>query len=835
VRSTDDAESGWSEPTTVEAALLDPSDWAATWIGAPRTDGRVPRFRSVWDVPSPVRRARLYITACGVYVAELNGAPCSDHVLPPGWTSYHHRLRYQVLDVTDLLQRGDNTLDVTVGAGWYSGRLGFEGRGSHYGEGVALLAQLEVEHTDGTTSRIVTGDDWQVAPSEITSADLYDGQTTDARLEPGPEDWVAVVTFQPKVGRLEAAVGEPVRRLEELTPIEVITSPSGRTILDFGQNLVGRVRFTVDAGSGTEVTLRHAEVLEHGELCTRTLRTADATDRYTSAGDGPATWEPQLTFHGFRYVEVTGWPGDVDPDAFRALVCHSDMTRTGWFSCSHAGVTKLHDNVVWGMRGNFLDVPTDCPQRDERLGWTGDLQVFAPTAHFLFDIEGFVDSWLADLTADQADDGTVPLVVPSILDANPAAAGWGDAAVTVPWSSYLHRGDVDLLARQLPSMRRWVDRAIALAGPDRLWQEGFQFGDWLDPSAPGDRPAHGRTDPHLVATAYLARSTALLADACDVLGEVMAASHYGAVSAEVREAFNREYVTATGRLVSDSQTAHAMAICFDLLSEDHRGRAGDRLRSLVADGGFRIEAGFLGTPLVCDALTLAGHTDVAYSLLLQTEAPSWLYAVTMGATTIWERWDALLPDGTVNGDSMTSFNHYAFGAVADWLHRVVAGIEPVEPGYRRSRIAPRPGGRVTWAEGVLDTPYGRLSSRWELHGLEIRLDVEVPPSTAAQVDVPGGGGIHHVGPGRHSWVHTCPADEVARWVPTPTLDDPIGDLRADPVAWGVLVRHLPDVEMIPAGSDLDRMSLPGLLEKVGVDVPAETMAEVRRALAAITG
>ncbi len=411
---------------------------------------------------------------------------------------------------------------------------------------------------------------------------------------------------------------------------------------------------------GDEVIVRHAEVLEDDELGIRPLRAAKATDTYLVAGSGEEILEPALTFHGFRYAEVTGVP-ELRSEDIDAVVVGSDLRRTGWFTSSHELLNRFHDNVVWSMRGNFLDVPTDCPQRDERLGWTGDIQVFAPTAMFLFDTAGFLSSWLGDLRAEQHPDGSVPFVVPDVLrDHSPAAAAWGDAATIVPWVLYQRTGDRGILARQLPSMCRWVDKVAELAGPDLLWSGGFQFGDWLDPTAPPDHPGKAKADPDVIATAYLARSAQIVATAARVLHRLDVADQYAALARAVRTSFAHAYVTPGGRVLSDAQTVYALAIMWDLLpSEEQRDEAGRRLADLVRESGYRISTGFVGTPLVADALTTTGHADVAYRLLLQTECPSWLYPVTMGATTIWERWDSMLPDGSINPGEMTSFNHYA--------------------------------------------------------------------------------------------------------------------------------------------------------------------------------
>lgn len=806
-----DTASRWSEPAVVEAGLLDPSDWTARFV-TPRlpddetSEGEVgdrdgghgdssgnrgDRHGSSGDdnghngedatseppttppvlvrrevrIPAGAERARLYVTALGVYEVEINGATVGDHVLAPGWTSYHHRLRVETFDVTDLVRPGENAVGVWLAEGWYGGRLGWAGGRRVYGHQLAILAQLEVTRADGSIQTVATAADgtWRAHAGPIVASGIYDGETYDARREqpawssPGFDGsaWTPVVALERAPDGLVARTGPPVRRTELLEPVAVTTSPSGRTLVDFGQNLVGRVRLTVSGEAGTTVALRHAEVLMDGELCTEPLRVAEATDRYTLRGGEVETWEPRFTFHGFRYVEVDGWPGGGIPAAgdLTAVVCHSDMERTGWFHCSDERITKLHENVVWSMRGNFLDVPTDCPQRDERLGWTGDLCVFAPTATYLYDSAGFLASWLADLAADQHDDGVVPLVVPDALGGAFPAAVWGDAAVVVPWVLYQRSGDIGVLRDQYASMRAWVEHVVGLAGTSRLWNKGFQFGDWLDPAAPEAQPQSGRTNAHLVATAALCHSLDLLAEVAELIGEVGDAARYTALAAEVRQAFAVEYVAPSGLLVSDSQTAYALALRYALLPEDsQRQRAGKRLAKLVRWAGYRIATGFVGTPIVCDALTQAGEVATAYGLLLQTECPSWLYPVEHGATTIWERWDGIRPDGSLNGTSMNSFNHYALGAVADWLHRMVGGLVPAAPGYRHLRIAPRPGGGLSYATSRHRTPYGMAESSWRVEGDTLQVVAVVPPNTRATVVLPGAEGEQiEAGAGEHRW------------------------------------------------------------------------------------
>jgi alpha-L-rhamnosidase len=761
--------SAWSAPAEVEAA---PDTWTARFI-SPVTlgaeGGPAPVLTGTVELPGDIVRARLHATAHGVYSAELNGERVGDQELAPGWTSYQHRLRFQTYDVTGLVRPGPNRLDVLLGNGWWRGRLGFQGRRGLYGHRLALLAQLEVTTADGTVHVLATDGSWTASESGVLADDLYDGQRTD--LRPGPRATGPVEVVDADLGLLVAPDGPPVRVTGTLPAVKVWTSPAGKTLADFGQNLVGRLRLRVRGlTAGDEVVVRHAEVLEDNELGVRPLRTARATDAYVLAGPEEAVLESTLTFHGFRYAEVTGVPG-LRAEDLEAVVLGSDLRRTGWFESSHELLNRFHDNVVWGMRGNFLDVPTDCPQRDERLGWTGDIQVFSPTASFLFDSAGFLTSWLKDLAAEQQKDGSVPFVIPDVLrQPGPATAAWGDAATIVPWVLYRRTGDRGLLEQQLPSMRAWVDRMAELAGPDRLWTGGFQFGDWLDPTAPPESPFQAQADPDVIATAHLARSAEIVARAAEVLGDTAQARRYDLLAAQVRAAFAREYVTTAGRVLGDAATTYALALQWSLLpTEAQRKHAARRLADLVRTAGFRIGTGFVGTPLMTDALTDAGEPDLAYRLLLQTGCPSWLYSVTMGATTVWERWDSMLPDGSINPGEMTSFNHYALGAVADWLHRRVAGLAPAAPGYRRLLVRPVPGGRLTSASARHLTPYGEASVSWQRGDGRLTLTVTVPVGATAEVHVPGAATPVEVRHGTHEWTVTDPSATEPELSAEPTI------------------------------------------------------------------
>ncbi|GIM95965.1 alpha-L-rhamnosidase [Paractinoplanes toevensis] len=818
VRVGDDTTwSGWSEPAVAEAGLLDTADWTARFV-SPRDiaglEAPAPILANSIELPGEVVRARLYATAHGLYVARINGERVGDEQLAPGWTAYRHRLRYQTHDVTALLHEGRNDVEILLGNGWFRGRLGFQGRRAIYGDRLAALAQLEVTLADGSTHVLNTDGSWTARESRIVADDLYDGQSTDlTRAEGGP---TPVDVLDADLSLLVAPDGPPVRITEVVPARTVTTSPSGKTLVDFGQNVVGWVRLRTKATG--EVTIRHAEVLEDGELGVRPLRTADATDTWILDGT-ETTLEPELTFHGFRYAEVTG--AEVTTADIEAVVVGSDLRRTGWFDSDHELLNKFHDNVVWGMRGNFVDVPTDCPQRDERLGWTGDIQVFSPTASFLFDTAGFLGSWLADLAAEQYKDGSVPYVIPDVIRRpGPATAAWGDAATIVPWVIYQRTGDRDLLERQLPSMRGWVDRMAALAGDNLLWAGGFQFGDWLDPTAPPADPFRAKADPDVIATAHLARSAEVVALAAEVTGDADTAREYAELAAKVRDAFAREYVTPDGRVLSDAATTYALALQWALLPEpEQRKHAGGRLADLVRTAGFRISTGFVGTPLMTDALTDAGHPGLAYRLLLQTGCPSWLYPVTMGATTVWERWDSMLPDGSINPGEMTSFNHYALGAVADWLHRRVAGLAPGAPGYQLIEVRPLPGRALRRAEARHLTPYGEASVAWRRDGGELRVDLTVPVGATAVVTLPGQDQQIEVRHGQHHWTLPDPYAHEEQ----PAADPSIRQLMDHQPSWDRVVSAAAE-----AGVAADEAALADRL-KPFLDAPATQIVDAATA------
>ncbi|UAJ79747.1 glycoside hydrolase family 78 protein [Leifsonia sp. ZF2019] len=782
VRSGDDAPwSEWSAPALVEAGVLDAAEWTAHAIGpGPQPDdrdGRPALLRQEFTAPAGLARAVLRATAHGVFEAEINGRRVGDDALAPGWTAYKHRLRVVSYDVTDLVEPGANAIGAWLGDGWYRGRIGFEGGVRElYGDRTAFFAELELTAADGSRTVVVTDGSWLTHPSPIVRSGLYDGEKFDATEHlPGwsragfdAVGWTAAEVLPLDTALLVAPDGPPVRCTAERTPVSITPLVGGRLLLDFGQNLAGRLRIrSASSTAGETIALRHAEVLQGGELYTRPLRQAASVDAYVADG-GPIDWEPRFTIHGFRFAEVSGWTGDPRDLEVVARVYHSDMTRTGTFESSNPLVNRLHENVLWSMRSNFVDIPTDCPQRDERLGWTGDIQVFTPTAAGLFDVSGFLASWLKDVAAEQLPDGTVPWYVP-VVPGGPywtpirPGAVWGDAAVLTPWDLYRHYGDRQVLADQYASARAWVDLVEREAGPSRLWESGQQLGDWLDPTAPPEDPTVATTDKYLVATAYFEHSARILGRIASELGRDEDAARYATLADEVRVAFRAKHMMPGGTLVNHAQTAYALAIAFDLFDADELAAAGESLRDLVASNGYRIGTGFAGTPLIANALSAAGQTAAAYRLLLERECPSWLYTVLSGGTTIWERWDSQLPDGTVNPGEMTSFNHYALGSVAAWMHDTIAGIAPLEPAFRRFRVAPQPGGGLTWARRTLETPYGEVAAAWTLTDGVFDLVVDVPTGTTAEVVLPSGA-TTTASPGRYRFAEPASITEP---VPVP--------------------------------------------------------------------
>lgn len=659
-----------------------------------------------------------------------------------------------------MIQSGKNVLGVYVAEGWFAGRLSNEERRHFWGDKLGVISQLILNYDDGTTGKIFTDKDWiYKTGGPVTLAEIYDGEDFDARIslnnwtEPRnatKKVWTNV-HVKPLISKLRAPDGPPIRRIETVEPASVTTSGKHTHIIDFGQNLVGWLKVTVTGAAGHQITFTHAEALEHGKFTTRPLRTAKQLDRLTLSGER-ITWEPRFTFHGFRYVEVKNWPGKMEDlrSNITAVIIHTDMQRIGRFSSSNELLNKLHENVRWSMRGNFVGIPTDCPQRDERLGWTGDIQAFAPTASFLYDCSALLKSYLRNLALEQTSGGVPPIVSPNALPGfHAATAIWGDALVHVPYAVYLATGDKAILSVQLASMLLWLDQGVDRSARDMLWNpDGFQFGDWLDPNAPPEDAGRAMTDKNLVADAFLIASTDLVIEISRILNKPSLVSFYEAQVNWLRQAFTRRY-TLGARPDIDTQTAYALALHFDLLATIPQiENATLRLRELITKSKYRIATGFAGTPIIGHALTRVNQTPLFYKMLLEKECPSWLYPVTMNATTIWERWDAMLPNGDINPGSMTSFNHYALGSVANWIHGVVGGLKIIEAGWKQFSVKPIPGGDLIWAKISLESPYGLIKCEWEIIEGLVKATIVVPPNTRAEIALPGLKG-RWVGSGMH--------------------------------------------------------------------------------------
>jgi alpha-L-rhamnosidase len=759
VWDADGQPSEWSEAAWWEMGLLDRSDWQAEWLqgmlaGGPRTSSPVPFFRTTFTLDKPVASARLYASALGVYEPHLNGRVVGDDVLAPGWTDYAIRVQYQAYDVTEQLRQGENVLGAIVGDGWYCGYISWIDR-QRYGDRPRFLAQLQITFEDGSQQTIVTNTDWKACYGPILESDMQMGESYDARQElrgwdaPGYDDsrWLPIETFDPGEIELNGMRGPTVKRIRELTPISDPRSHSHhhgtRWIFDMGQNMVGWVRLKISGPAGTTITLRFAEVLNpDGSLYTENLRRARNIDQYTLRGEGEEVWEPRFVFHGFRYVEVIGYPGKQPPprDLLTGIVIHSEMEQTGTFHCSNPLLNQLQHNIEWGQRGNFVDVPTDCPQRDERLGWTGDAQVFISTAAFNMDVAGFFTKWLRDLEDAQSPDGDYPKYAPAFGEGANGGPAWSDAGTICPWTIYQVYGDTSVLAERYASMQRFIAFLETTSKDGRRNYPGYPhwqgFGDWL--ALDGSVNTFGITSKELLGTAFFAHSARLMSQIAEVLGKTADAKRYQKLFERVRKAFQNHFITPDGLLAAQTQTAYVLALHFDLMPEELRPQAAAELVRDIRQRGNLLSTGFVGTPYLNFVLSETGHLDVAYDLLLQTRWPSWLYSVTQGATTIWERWDGWTHDRGFQSPGMNSFNHYAYGAIGAWMYAVVAGIalDPQQPGYRHIIMRPRPGGGLSNVSASLRSMYGLISSAWTLKGDAFDWEIAVPCNTTATVFVP---------------------------------------------------------------------------------------------------
>jgi len=733
-----------------------------------------PIFGKTFAIDKKVKKARLYATAHGVYEVTLNGQTVGDYRMAPGWTSYHNRLQYQIYDVTEQLAE-ENEIAITVGNGWYKGILGFYCQPNQYGTQVGAFAELHVEYEDGSKEVIATDETWSVKTGEIRYSEIYMGETIDTDAPEITEGNVVVKDFDKAV--LTAQENEPVRITEKIVGKELIVTPKGEKLVDFGQIVTGVVEAHVKGEKGQKIVLRHAEVLDKdGNFYPETLRQAKSIDTFICNGE-EQIFRPHFTFHGFRYICVEGME-EFTADQFIACVTHSDMEKTGDFHCSNKKVNQLQSNITWSQRDNFLDIPTDCPQRDERLGWTGDAQVFSWTAAFNRNTALFYKKWMRDVAAESSLEKGVPHVVPDILDSYSSSA-WSDVAVIVPWVVYQIYGDKGILEENWKCMHEWVDYIKNNCGENGLWQSGFQYGDWLalDKEESADRT--GATDKYMLANAYYLYVTELVKKTAEVLGKDEEAKKYAELYETTLDAFRREYYTETGRIVSETQTGAIISLYFNLAREKDRKRILNTLLTNIANHKNHLATGFVGTPYICHTLSENGAHEMAATLFMKEDYPSWLYAVNMGATTIWERWNSIKPDGTFDESGMNSLNHYAYGSVGDWMYRKVAGLSQLEPGYKKFQVKPMfVKGIEEWGT-EFDSVYGKIVANTSCKAGKIHVYVEVPANTTAVIVLPEKEEVHEVGSGVYDFEYDT---ETSLAVERFSMDSTLGEIVAEPLA-----------------------------------------------------
>ncbi|SFF89568.1 alpha-L-rhamnosidase [Salegentibacter agarivorans] len=760
--------SNWSKIGYWQMGLLNKNDWDAKWISASYSENSgkrpSPIFRKEFDIEKDIQSATAIITSRGLYEAYINGERVGDEYFTPGWTNYDERIQYQMYDVSKMVKNGENAVGAILGSGWYRGALAWEDNNNLYGDNISLLMQINVIYTDGSTDLITTDSSWKSSKSHIQSSEIYDGEMADAsKIEKGwkrpgfnDSEWYNVRVESFGYDNLIATLNEPVKKQETFEPKEIIKTPKNEIVLDFGQNLVGFVKVKVNGKKGDTIKLYHAEVLDKdGNFYTANLRGADQKNTYILNGEGEEIFFPHFTWQGFRYVKVEAANEYIKPENFTAVALYSDMDETGSFYTSNESLNQLQRNIKWGQKGNFLDVPTDCPQRDERLGWTGDAQVFSRTAGFNMHVNNFFEKWLKDLASEQLENGSIPHVIPNVLgDDATGSAGWADAGTIIPWDLYTMYGNKRVLEEQYKSMEGWV-QYMENESENNLWNTGFHFGDWLFYRPEDDNDGRAAlTDKYLIAQCFFAHSTQNLINTAEVLGKEEDVKKYSELLKKIKKAFAKEYLTPNGRLVSSSQTAYVLALNFNMLPENLRSQAAKRLADNIVNYGYHLTTGFLGTPYLNHVLTRFGHHDLAYTLLMQKTYPSWLYPVTVGATTIWERWDGRKPDGSFQTPSMNSFNHYAYGAIGDWMYKTLSGInsatDPEGVGYKKIIFKPHTNNNLvsekveaqyeneglTMVNGELETYYGKIKSFWKKDEGKIKMQFEIPVNTTSKIHLP---------------------------------------------------------------------------------------------------
>ena len=725
---TDADEKATSDAAWFETAKMDET-WQADWITPDWEDADIhPYLRKEISVASEVASARIYACGLGVYELYLNGEKVGDEVLAPGFHAYDLWLQYQTYDVTDLVQPGKNALGAMLGNGWYKGRFSFsEGVKGIYGDQMALIYELHITYKDGSKAVICSDESWKAAAGPVQESSIYDGEFYDVNKEIDgwcevgldDSDWISARTIDLGYDRLEARRSLPIKVKETIKPVELITTPAGESVIDMGQNMVGWVKFNLNAPAGTEVMLQWGEVFQEDNFFNGNLRTAK--EEYHIVSDGtPCVAEPHFTFYGGRFLKVTNWPGEINLDDFTGCVVYSDIDQIGSIKTENPLINRLFLNALWGQKGNFVDVPTDCPQRDERMGWTGDAQVFSGTALFNMNSGAFFSKYLYDMYKEQQKTGgSVPHVVPSVGMGSGGSSAWGDAATVIPWNVYLHTGDKGILEQQYEGMKAWVEfiyKSDEETGGNRLWTREFTFGDWLALDTDNPDSPMGRTANDLVSTAYYYYSTLLTAKAADVIGKADEAKYYFKLADEIKTAIQEEFVTKRGRIAVDTQTAFVLMLFLDLVPEQFVDRFIADFNALMKKDNNHLKTGFVGTPWLCRTISKIGNDDLAYELLTHEDYPSWLYAVKMGATTIWERWNSIRPNGKIGNLEMNSLNHYSYGSIMEWVYRNAAGIQPSEkaPGFKKVKLAPKPHWRLGWLDVSVDTAKGLFRSAWKI-------------------------------------------------------------------------------------------------------------------------
>ena len=866
VRVWGETEHAESAPAWFETAKMD-EPWQAQWITPGFDDASVhPVLHKAFVLPAGAVHARAYICGLGLYHFELNGRKVGDEHLTPYANAYDQWLQYQTFDITDYLTEGENHIAVMLGNGWYKGRYSPEGRhAAVYGDRFALICELRVTLATGEAWVLGTDGTWTATRAPVLASDIYDGEVFDARMaqqSSTTDEATGVSPIDLGLERLQPRRSLPVSVIEERRPLAVLHTPAGETVLDMGQNMVGWIRFRTTAPVGAQIHLQYGEVLQGGNFYRDNLRSAKAEYTYIAAG-GEAVAEPHFTFYGFRYVKVTGWPGELDPDDFTGCVVHSRLDRTGEIETANEKVNQLFRNAVWGQKGNFLDIPTDCPQRDERFGWTGDTQVFSGTACFNMDSSAFFAKYAYDLALEQAKrGGMVPYIVPATNMEGGGASAWGDAATILPWNVYEFYGDPAILEQQFESMRGWVDfikAADEATGGKRLWTSGFHFGDWLSLDGPDPDSPMGGTPEDFIASAYYHYSALLVARAAAVLGRADQARDYAALAAEVKAAIRREFFSATGRLAMTTQTGYVLALFMDLAPAEFRERVVEDLIDRLRRDRVHLRTGFVGTPYLCRVLSNHGANDLAYRLLLNEDYPSWLYAVNLGATTIWERWNSLDPDGTISSTGMNSLNHYAYGSIVEWMYRDMCGLNPSAgddrvTGFRHPRIAPKPDRLLPWARARYRSAAGLYESAWRIGEqgdlafeftipFNAETEVVLPDAAAGTITINGQPSAEGTQQGPNLVLHLRTGTYRIAYRPTRayrkafSTQTPIVQLVQDEEARAVLVERFPmlaalDDTMLAA---MGEATLREMASTPYLPLTPDQLDELDRVLTAITG